>query len=97
MLEAENFSFLGKNEEAKASYTAAITSAQCSRFVQEQGLACELAGQHYKKIGDNLSALTFLNHAKQCYAEWGSKMKLDDITRQLESFPIISTAGNTIV
>ena len=46
-------------------------------------LACELAGNHYKKIGDNKSALGFFNQAKQCYTEWGSQMKVEVINKQL--------------
>lgn len=83
LLEAENFSFHNNHEEAKASYAAAITSARCSRFIHEQALACELAGNHYKKIGDNKSALGFFNQAKQCYTEWGSQMKVEVINKQL--------------
>ncbi|KAL7543351.1 hypothetical protein ACHAXR_012671 [Thalassiosira sp. AJA248-18] len=85
LLEAENFSFQGNHDEAKASYAAAITSARCSRFIHEQALACELAGFHYIKMGDLRSACGFLNQAKQCYAEWGSQIKVDSVTRQLEN------------
>ena len=81
-------SFEGKYDQAKASYAAAITAARCSRFIHEQGLAYELAGFHYTKIGDHRSAWTFFNHAKQCYSEWGSQMKVDSIARQLELLQI---------
>merc|ERR1712194_839034 len=86
LLEAESFSLLGNHGEAKASYAAAIISARSSRFVHEQGLACELAGLHYKKIGDNRSAMGYLKQAKQCYADWGSQMKVNSINHQLEKF-----------
>ena len=89
LVEAELSSYEGKNKKAKASYAAAITSARSSGFIHEQGLACELAGLHYKKISDHGSALTFLNDAKRCYAEWGSQMKVDSIDRRLESFQTI--------
>ena len=88
LLEAEIFSREGRNEEAKASYAAVITSARCSRCIHEQGLVCELAGFHSKKIGDNESACNLFNQAKQCYANWGSQMKVDSITRQLETLQI---------
>jgi len=94
LLEAENFSYQNDHEEAKASYAAAITSARCSRFIHEQGLACELAGYHYKKMNDLRSAWSFFNQAKQCYAEWGSQMKVDSVTRQMETFQIsLASAG----
>jgi len=87
-LEAEYFSLNGNNEEANSSYAAAIASARSSKFVHEQGLACEYAGFHYKKIGDHVSAWDFFNQAKQCYAEWGSQTKVGIMARQLESCQI---------
>jgi len=84
-LEAENFSLNNKHEEAKASYAAAIASARSSGFIHEEGLALELAGFHYKKNGDHINAQSLFNRAKQCYAEWGSQVKVDSISSQLET------------
>ena len=85
MLEAEILSYEGKHVEAKEAYASAITSAQTFRLVHEKGLACERAGFHFKKIRDKKSACDFFNQAKECYAEWGSQMKVDSITRQLDT------------
>lgn len=84
LLEAELYSFEGKHGEAKSSYAAAILNSRSSKFVHEQGLAYELAGFHYKKIGDPHRARGFFNHAKICYFEWGSQMKVESVSRQLE-------------
>ena len=88
LLEAELFSFEGKKEEASASYAAAITASRSSRFVHELGLSCELAGFHYEKIGDLKRSWDFFNRAKQCYTEWGSQMKVDFITCQMDRFQV---------
>ena len=69
-----------------ASYAAAIRYACSSRFIHEQGLACELAGYHYKRNGDMSDARSLFEQAKKCYTDWGSQMKVDSITRALESF-----------
>ena len=69
-----------------ASYAAAIRSARSSRVINEQGLACELAGYHYKRNGDLSDARSLFEQAKKCYTDWGSQMKVDSITRALESF-----------
>ena len=69
-----------------ASYAAAISSACSSKFIHEQGLACELAGYHYKKNGDLSGARSFFEQAKKCYTDWGSQMKVDSVTHELESF-----------
>ena len=87
-MEAENFSLNNKHKEAKASYAAAIASARSSGFIHEEGLALELAGFHYKKIGDYKNALSSFTLAKQCYAEWGSQFKVESISRQLETVQI---------
>jgi hypothetical protein len=86
-LEAELKSHEGKHKEAKASYVASISSAEASGFIHEQGLACELAGKHCKKVGDYGSARNFFNQAKVCYTEWGSQMRIDSITSQLNLLP----------
>lgn len=72
------------HKKAKASYAAAISSARSSGFIHEQGLACELAGYHFKKIGDYRSACSSFEQAKQCYTEWGSQTKVESVTRQLD-------------
>lgn len=87
LLEAEIYSFRGKHQEAKEAYTASIETARSSRFVHEQGLACELAGHHCRKIGDDATARSFYNQAKQCYLDWGSQMKVDCIDRALGAVP----------
>jgi len=83
LLEAEIFSFEENNDEAKASYAAAIESAQRSNFIHEEGLAWELFGTHYAKIGDTENAQNSFNHAKQCYSQWGSQRKVEGITREM--------------
>ena len=84
LLEAEFNSFEGNDSDAKASYAAAITAARSSRYIHEHGLACELAGFHYERIGALTSARDFFVRAKECYSQWGSEMKVDSINRQLE-------------
>jgi len=88
LLDAEILSYEGRNDEAKEAYASAIASAQCFRLVHEQGLACERAGFHFKKIKDRKSACDIFHQAKQCYAEWGSQMKVESITRQLDILQI---------
>lgn len=83
LLQAQILSHEGRNDEAGASYGSAITSARSSGFIHEEGLASELAGFHYKKIGDHRSARGFFNQARECYTEWGSQLKVDSISLQL--------------
>jgi len=84
LLEAEMYSFERKGPDARSSYAAAITSSRSSRYVHEQGLACELAGLHYKKRGEEQTALDFFQQAKECYVRWGSQMKVESVNQQME-------------
>mmetsp|Transcript_13921 Transcript_13921/g.25199 ORF Transcript_13921/g.25199 Transcript_13921/m.25199 type:complete len:91 (+) Transcript_13921:1792-2064(+) len=78
------YSFERKGPDARSSYAAAITSSRSSRYVHEQGLACELAGLHYKKRGEEQTALDFFQQAKECYVRWGSQMKVESVNQQME-------------
>lgn len=57
LLEAELYSFNKKHEQAQAKYDLAISTARDLTYVHEEGLACELAGVHYKKSGNVVEAL----------------------------------------
>ena len=93
LLKAEQFSFQNRNSEAQSSYAAAINSARSSGFIHEQGLACELAGYHFKKVFDLPNAWISFDLAKQCYVEWGSQMKVDSVSRQLTSLSDFMPGG----
>lgn len=88
LLEAERLSFEGRKQQAQNSYTAAIEASRASKFIHEHGLACELAAFHYEKCGDAGKAWEFFNQAKSCYTQWGSKMKVEFINRQLARFQV---------
>jgi ATP-dependent RNA helicase DDX31/DBP7 len=87
LLQAELFSCQHRNDKAQASYVDAINSACSSGFIHEQGLACELAGYHWRKVGDIHKARAFFEQAKQCYMAWGSHMKVVSVTQQINSTP----------
>jgi len=91
LLEAEIFSATGKKDHAKVSFNAAISAARSSKFIHEQGLACELAALHCLKHGDNEDGSNLLEQALECYTKWGSQVKIDSITKQLEK--IAAKAG----
>ena len=90
ILEAEMYSFERKGKDAISSYAAAITSSRYSNYVHEEGLACELAGLHYKKTSETQTALDFFQRAKECYVQWGSQVKVESITQQMERLVLAS-------
>jgi len=84
LLEAEFHSFEKRNEDARKSYANAISSAESSKFVHEQGLAAERAAFHFKRLGDIEKSRENFNLAKECYAKWGSGKNVDLINAELE-------------
>ena len=98
LLEAELLSFEMKNEDAKAMYAAAISASCSSRFVHDQGLACELAAQHRLKINEVRASLDFFRQARECYSRWGSQIKVEYIAQQetkiLNTFTALVSSGS---
>lgn len=81
LLEAEMHSFKKNNEDAKSKYSAAISAFHSSRYVHEQGLACELAGFHFMRIHEPETALESFKQARECYIHWGSGVKVQQISQ----------------
>lgn len=75
LLRAERFSLGHNNEDAVIEYANAIQAAQSSHFIHEEGLACELAGGHYERLGNAAKALELFRRAESCYETWGSIVK----------------------
>ncbi|KAK1733892.1 putative AAA ATPase [Skeletonema marinoi] len=91
LLQAELHGLGARHNEAVALYNAAIASAKKSKFIHEQGLACERAGLYYKKMGCTRDALVHFQQAHACYKEWGSSVKVGAIQRELDGFNSIGT------
>lgn len=89
LLEAERQSMSFNHREAIASYDASIASAKKSGFIHEQGLACEKAGFYHKRYGSVREAMGYFEHARECYEEWGSTMKVNFIQGELINLQIL--------
>ncbi len=85
LLLAEKASLEGKNENAEMHYDASIREAHSSRFVHEEGLACELAASHHEAKGNKVKAKELFLRAKQCYEDWGSPIKTLQISDHLDA------------
>src|SRR5712672_1493885 len=66
--------------DAERLYEEAIHSAHEHGFVQNEGLAHELAARFYAARGFDTFAHTYLREARRCYLRWGASGKV----RQLE-------------
>ena len=72
LLEAESMLIRGNFEVAKSKYEASIKAAHTHRFVHEEGLAFERAGNFYLERGKKTDAILLLGKAKACYERWGA-------------------------
>ena len=85
LLKAAYLTVTGKILEAEREFNAAISASRASKFVHEEGLACELAALHHEKRGNKTVALNLLRQAESCYKAWGSHLKEIHIARQMAS------------
>ena len=72
LLEAE-YLFVRGDGLAFGKYEAAITAAQTSRFIHEEGLAYSKLGHYYLSHGRDTDASQSFAHAKRCFEKWGAR------------------------
>jgi PAS domain S-box-containing protein len=87
----------GRDADAMRLYEQAIRSARDNGFVQNEGLANEVAARFYTARGFETIANTYLRNARNCYDRWGAlgKVKqLDELYPHLheERVPTSTTA-----
>src|SRR5208282_1118550 len=70
----------GRDADAMRLYEQAIQSARENGFVQDEGLAHEVAARFYAARGFETIAHAYLRNARYCYLRWGALGKV----RQLE-------------
>jgi len=81
LLQAERQQLLGDKLVAMELYDRAIQLAQTNQFIQDEALACELAGKFYLKLGRQKIAQLYMTQAYYAYARWGAKAKVEDLER----------------
>ena len=91
LLEAEQYGItpLQNSVTALYAYDTAIASARKSKFIHEEGLACEKAGFYCKKMEDDEKAFTYFNRARECYEKWGSTVRVEYIQKELCKLNVI--------
>ncbi len=84
LIAAEKARVLGDIAGAMEHYDLAIALAQENGFIQEEALACELAGYFYQSIGKKLFSQIYLVDARYGYVRWGALGKIQELD---EKFP----------
>jgi tetratricopeptide (TPR) repeat protein len=71
----------GKVLDAERLYEEAIRSAREHGFIQNEGLANELAARFYAMRGFETTAHAYLRNARYCYLRWGADGKVRQLDR----------------
>ena len=83
----------GRDADAMRLYETAIQLAREHGFVQNEGLAHEVAARFYAARGVETIAHTYLRNARYCYLRWGAEGKvrqLELLYRQFHEDPTVS-------
>ncbi|MDK1378677.1 MULTISPECIES: PAS domain S-box protein [unclassified Sinorhizobium] len=89
----------GRDLDAMRLYEEAIRSARENRFLQNEGIAHELASRFYATRDFETIANTYLRNARYCYLRWGADAKvrqLDQLHPHLRGEPVRPSATSTI-
>ncbi|HEY2530717.1 MAG TPA: AAA family ATPase, partial [Xanthobacteraceae bacterium] len=89
----------GRETDATRQYEQAIRSASENGFVQNEGLAYEVAARFYASCDIKTVAHAYLREARRCYLLWGAVGKvrqLDKLHPHLREAPIPASATTTI-
>src|SRR5882672_3743176 len=89
----------GRDLEAECLYEQAIRAAHEQGFVQNEGLAYELAARFYAARGFEAFADLYLRRARHCYQRWGADGKVRQLVelypRLRESEPALDSRGTS--
>ncbi|MEG4133364.1 AAA family ATPase, partial [Microcoleus sp. Pol1B3] len=82
LVEAEKNRVLARKTEALEFYDLAIKGAKENGFIQEEGLANELAAKFYWEWGKEKVAASYMQEAYYCYARWGALAKVENLEKR---------------
>ena len=92
LIEAERFRVLAQVVEAMEAYDLAIAGARENGYIQEEGLANELAAKFYLAQNRITISKAYIKEARYCYLQWGALAKVQHLeNRYPEILEIIST------
>jgi len=86
LLEAEQCVLEGNDALAVEKYNLSITTARKHRYVQEEGLGLERAGDYHMCMGRTGTALMCYSSAKECFERWGACAVADRMAEKCRRF-----------
>lgn len=79
LVEAERLRTLGKDADAADWYDRSIGLAKAHEYIQEEGLANELAAKFFLSRGKITVAKAYMVEARYCFERWGAVAKVKDL------------------
>jgi len=80
LLEAMEMHTMGNLDAAGPLYTSSIGSAHEHKFIHEEAVASELAGEYMYEQGNHSDAYALFMHSIKCFKEWGA----DAVAKRVE-------------
>ena len=72
LLEAMEMHTLGNYDAAEPLYISSIRSAREHKFIHEEAITSELAGDLFYERGSHLESYALYMHSIKCFNEWGA-------------------------
>jgi predicted ATPase/signal transduction histidine kinase/GAF domain-containing protein len=99
LVDAEVARVEGRELDAMRLYEKAIREARAQGFIQNEGIANELAARFYDALGCETIAQTYVRNARYCYLHWGAEGKvhqLEQLHPHLTAAPLTNTADASV-
>ncbi|WP_271898448.1 trifunctional serine/threonine-protein kinase/ATP-binding protein/sensor histidine kinase [Candidatus Phyllobacterium onerii] len=82
LIAAEMARIEGRELEAQKLFEEAVRLARLHGFVQNEGLANELAGRFYQELGLETVGYAYLSNARDCFERWGGLAKVKQLDQR---------------
>lgn len=82
VMNAEYESMQGNYDEALKSFTYALRFARQNRYIQDEAIIWERAGQFLRRQNQDEAAEFYFSNAYKAYAKWGAKAKLKQMKEE---------------
>lgn len=96
LIEAEMSRLAGKQLDARDQYDQAITYANQHEYLQDEGLANELAAKFYVQRKQTHVARHYMRDAMYAYLRWGALAKVQQLERQYPDL-LVQTVSSSLI
>jgi predicted ATPase/signal transduction histidine kinase len=86
LVEAEWASIRGEPQQARELYDLAIEDARANEYIQDEALACELAGRFNSRQNRLRLASYYIQNATYAYRQWGALAKATQLEDDFPQF-----------